>query len=287
MTRRGPSLPGRRLWLEEQRDQALRDLVDLDEQVAAGELRPAEAEPLRRRYERAAAEAITLLDRSLAAQEADVPPVPVRGWRAARVRTVTMTAVALIVALLAVALVLPGTVQQRPAGGFVSGNEALQTPQTSAAPPSPAPGGRDLSKVGDAEMEQLVDANPEVLGMRLALARRYTERGEYARAVPHYIWVLRRDQDNAEALAHLGWVFLQLGMPARAERLIDRSLERNGKVADTWWFKANARLFGASDPQGAIQALRRMQRLRLGREVRQQVQRMLTVAEQKVRDAKR
>lgn len=277
MTGSRPGVADSRARLEEQRDQALRDLVELDQQVAEGELRPAEAEPLRLRYERSAAEAITLLGAAEGPPAGDERPARQRRMPARRGRVMAVLG-ALAAGLVVVAVLLGAALQQRPSGGFVSGNEAVGLPSPTSTGSALARG-RDLSKVSDAELERVVAANPGVLGMRLALARRYTEQGKYDRAVAHYGWVLRRYPGNPEALAHLGWVLLQMGAPARAERLIDRSLARDPAAADTWWFKANARLYGASDPAGSIRALRRMQRLPLGPSVRRQVQTMLDQAQ--------
>lgn len=112
--------------LEELRDQALRDLAELDRQVAGGEIPPGVATGLRRRYEATAARALAALDAP--AQ----PATSVTRARPSRARIVAYALTALA-AVLAVAVLLPRYVAQRPAGGFVTGNEVTQA-QPGASP---------------------------------------------------------------------------------------------------------------------------------------------------------
>lgn len=264
-----------RASLEQQRDQALRDLLELDQQVAAGEVPSAAAEGLRRRYERSAAEALALL----AGEGQSARPGGRRrpSWRAG------VYAAAALAAVVALAVVLPPALQARPAGGFVTGNEALAPVASPSAPPSSAPSappaGRDLSKVSDAEMEAVVAANPEVIGMRLALAQRYLEQGDFDKALPHYRQVLERQPRNAPALASLGWLLLQSGDGEAAASYAERAVESDPASPEVWWVQANIRLYGQDDPAGAVEALQRMQRLPLDPTVAQQVSALLAQAQ--------
>lgn len=249
-----------RARMEQQRDQALRDLLELEQQVRAGEVPPGPAAKLRRRYERAAAEALTLLDGTETVRSAT--PRRKFTWRA------VVYGAGGLAALVALAVVLPPALQERPDGGFVTGNEVIQA--SPAPQPTSSATGRDLSEVSDAEMEQVVAANPDVVGMRLALAERYRDQREYDNAVPHYREVLEREPGNAEALASLGWIVLMLDDPGEASRLADQALERDPTLPLGWWLQANVRLYGQNDPDGALEALRRMQELPLGPELQSQ-----------------
>ncbi len=249
-----------RARMEQQRDQALRDLLELEQQVRAGEVPPGPAAELRRRYERAAAEALALLDDTETIESAR--PRRKLTWRA------VVYGAGGFAALVALAVVLPPALQERPEGGFVTGNEVTQVgpaPQPTASAP-----GRDLSRVSDTEMEQVIAANPNVVGMRLALAQRYRDKGEFDNAVPHYREVLGREPGNAEALASLGWILLMLDDPVEASRFADQALERDPTLPLGWWLQANVLLYGQDDPDGAIEALRRMQELPLEPEVQDQ-----------------
>ena len=260
---------------DQRRSRALQDLVDLDRQVAAGELTEDEAEPLRHRYERAAADAMAEMTPAVQKEQP-----PQSGGGRSRVRVVCGVAAAVAVAAIAV-LLLPRFVGGRPQGGFATGNEVRGT--ASASPvPSTAPG-RDLSKVSDAEMEAVIAANPDVLEMRLALAQRYTDKGRYDQAVVQYLVVLQRDAGNAEAQAHLGWAMLQVGRPQDALPLVDQALRTQPAMLHALWFKANILLYGNSDPVGAIDVLHTMQRESLNPEVSKQVTDLLAVAAAKRR----
>lgn len=268
MTAPGPDQGPGRLQLEQQRDQALRDLLELEQQVRAGEVPPGPAQALRQRYERSAAEALVLLDGQGPVEEAGGRAGPMWRWG--------LYGAGAVAAVLALVVVLPPALQERPVGGFVTGNEAFDSP---AATPLPAPAGRDLSKVSDEEMEAVVAANPEIVGMRLALAGRYLEQGAYDKALPHYRQVLEREPDNALALASLGWVLLQLGDATAATSFVDQALAREPTLPMAWWVQANIRLYDGQDPQGAVESLQRMQQLPLQAEVEQQVATLLAQAQ--------
>ena len=222
--------------LEERRDLAVRDLVELDDQIAIGEISQAHAQGMRARFEAEAATALQALA-ELDEQPAKQPASPSvrRRWpvRLAGVAT------AIVVGLSAVVM-LPGAVADRPAGGFVTGNEATA--------------GRDLDGVTNAEMEAVVADNPDVVPMRLRLAHRYLDAGDYTRAFEHYSAVLDR-QDDPVALSHLGWVVFNQGEAALAEQLVTASLDLRAGEPEALWFLANIRLLGTGDPSGAIEAI--------------------------------
>ncbi|MDX8143206.1 hypothetical protein SK854_13850 [Lentzea sp. BCCO 10_0061] len=181
--------------IEERRDQALRDIVDLERQVEAGEIPPAAAQRLRDEYEAVAAAAIRQLE----------SPVARRARRQGRRGPAIAYVVAAVVALFVVVVLLPDQLGERPAGGAVSGNEVLQQPS------------RDLSAVTDEEMEQVIAANPGVAGMRLALVRRYVAAGAYDKAAAHLEILLQKetaDQDRANALSVVDDVLRRDGVPA-------------------------------------------------------------------------
>ncbi|MHB1235591.1 MAG: tetratricopeptide repeat protein [Microbacteriaceae bacterium] len=261
--------------LEQRRDQALRDLVELTEQRRRGELSTDVEAGLRRSYEQEAAAAIAALDRLPMAEE----PVETRrrlgnaGVRLPlrlhpRQLLYALGALALVVA----AVIVPGYVLGRPAGGFVTGNEALQgSSRTRGTDPTSAPQ-VDLTKVTDKEFEAIVQANPDAVGMRLVLADRYITEGRYDLAAVHYQKVLEKDPANAVAEAHLGWIMLQLDRPTEAARLVDQALATDPKQLEALWFKANILLYGKNDPQGALNVLDTMRaRQDLSTEVLSQV----------------
>lgn len=250
--------------LEQERDQALRDLVDLERQVAEGEIPGELAGRLRQQYERRAAEALALLETEADSPE-PVSPTPRRGTRARWAAYAIAVAVALFAAFL-----LPGYLGERPIGGAVTGNEALgSTAPDGRADTTP----RDLSTVTNEEMEAVVADNPEVIDMRLALAQRYLDEGEYVDAARHLLVALDQEPRNVEAQAHYGWLLLQLGEPEQAMEYVDGALTQDPRSVEGLWFKANIAFFGLSDPAAATAALEQLrQRPDLAPEVRNQVE---------------
>ncbi|MDQ2791020.1 MAG: hypothetical protein DLM60_05060 [Pseudonocardiales bacterium] len=110
-----------RVRLEELRDQALRDLIELDRQVGDAEIPPNAAAALRRGYEVTAARALAALDLTAPSTTTATRVRP----RLSRARIVAYALTALA-AVVAAAVLLPQFVAQRPAGGFVTGNEVAQ-----------------------------------------------------------------------------------------------------------------------------------------------------------------
>jgi tetratricopeptide (TPR) repeat protein len=254
-----------RTRLEQERDQALRDLVDLDRQVTRGDIPGELAERLRQQYERRAADALALLETD-ADPAGPASPAALRGTRARW----AAYAVAGAVALFATVVLLPGYLGERPAGGAVTGNEALgSTAPDGGAGTAP----RDLSAVTNEEMEAVVTDNPEVIDMRLALAQRYLDGGEYADAARHYLVALDQEPRNVEAQAHYGWLLLQLDEAEQAMEYVDGALAQDPRSVEGLWFKANIAFFGLSDPAAATAVLDQLrQRPDLTPELRNQVE---------------
>ncbi|QGK70251.1 tetratricopeptide repeat protein [Allosaccharopolyspora coralli] len=197
--------------LEDFRNQVLRDIVELDRQVDEGEIPEATAERLRAEYENSAAEVLEALETlDDGAQR--------HGGSASKTAHRVVYVASGVAAVLAVGVFLPQFVADRPENGFVSGNEVNQ----SSSSPAPAPP-RDLSTVTDEEMEQVIARNPEVVGMRLALAERYLEQGNYDKAAEHYGVALKQQPDNPKVLAESGRLLLAQGKPTEAAEFAARA----------------------------------------------------------------
>lgn len=235
-------MTSRRATLEEQRDLALQDLADLEDQVDAGELDPGTAARLRCRYEADAAAALRALADLDAPDDSpeDLPPQRQRRRRG----LAAATALAAVMAVGAT-IALPRFLTERPDGGFVTGNEAVSG------------GGRDLAQVTTEEMEQVVAANPDVVPMRLRLAHRYLDDGQMRDAFDHYMAVLEREP-HPEAMSHLGWIVFHDGDADLALRLLEASRERDPDDAETLWFLANVHLYGRGDADAAVPLLERL-----------------------------
>ena len=93
--------------------------------------------------------------------------------------------------------------------------------------------GDELSDVSNETMEAVIAANadhPQVNGMRLALADRYYQAGDYSAAFPHYLAVAESDiasrPEMVTSLVRLGWMAYEgNGATDTALRLFDEALE--------------------------------------------------------------
>jgi tetratricopeptide (TPR) repeat protein len=87
-------------------------------------------------------------------------------------------------------------------------------------------------------MESVVAANPGVIPMRLALARRYLEAGDFDKALDHYFVILEVEQ-NPEALANIGWMTHLSGRPDIAVGYVEAALERDPTSLTAHWYVGN------------------------------------------------
>lgn len=221
-----------RYQLEERRDQAASDLADLDEQVASGELDQTTASRLRARYQ---AELISL-GAQVEAAPLDEPASPGRS-----VGRVVAGSLLVIAATIGIVFLAAQAIDDREPGGFATGSIE----------------DRDLSEVSTAEMERVVEDFPNVVGMRLALAGRYFQSGQFSLALPHYFTVLDQDPTNPEALASMGWMVYVAdpGQSTTAAAYLERSLAASPGYGDAMFYLANVRLYGLDDPAGARELL--------------------------------
>ena len=130
-------------------------------------------------------------------------------------------------------------------GGFVTGN--TETPV-------------DLSEVTNDQMEAVIAANPDVPGigpMRLSLADRYFEAGEFSNALPHYLGALDGDLDRtrrARALARVGWMSFESGNAGVARSYLDEALTMDDRYAEAHLF-VGLLLLAEEDASGALEHL--------------------------------
>ena len=112
----------------------------------------------------------------------------------------------------------------------------------------------DLSTITNEEMEVVVAQNPDIVAMRLALARRYFEEGEFDKALDHYFEVLDREQ-HPEALANVGWMTYLSGRPDIAAGYVELALERQTDFLAARWFLGNIYVsLGRSDEAAILLA---------------------------------
>ena len=192
-TRRWSSAPARsrgsdvseqeaREHLEAERDFLLRSLDDLEAEREAGGIDDESYARLHDDYTARAAAAIRALRDGVDARPV-ATPVP---WRRRLLVGGVIGAFAIVAAV-----ALAAALGARLPGDLASGNEANDSPATPASDRRAA-------------LEATVEANPDDIGARIALARFLESDGDLAGALAQYDEVTARDPTNAEALAQSG-----------------------------------------------------------------------------------
>ena len=109
-------------------------------------------------------------------------------------------------------------------------------------------------------MEAVIAANldhPQINGMRLALAERYFEAGDFRSAFPHYLAVAESEistgSEAAAALTRLGWMaFDGNGEVATANRLLDQALAMQPGYPVALYLKGRVQWCGTGDAEAAV-----------------------------------
>jgi cytochrome c-type biogenesis protein CcmH/NrfG len=141
-------------------------------------------------------------------------------------------------------------------------------------------GEEDLSDVSNETMEAVIAANaddPQINGMRLALAERYFDAGDYQAAFPHYLEVAEdpeaSDPEAITALVRLGWMaFDGNGEVETATRLIDEALAIDPGSQLALYVRARVLWCGSGDSEQAVATFEDLlDRPDLAEETREQV----------------
>ncbi|HLF60296.1 MAG TPA: cytochrome c-type biogenesis protein CcmH [Acidimicrobiia bacterium] len=117
----------------------------------------------------------------------------------------------------------------------------------------------DLADVSNETMEAVIAANLDnaaINGMRLALAERYYEEGDYRAAFPHYLAVAESTEatnvEAAAALTRLGWMAYEgNGEVETAIRLLDQALAIEPGSPVALYLKGRVKWCGAGDAETA------------------------------------
>ncbi len=215
--------PGRR----EQIDLIIEELAELDQQLADGDIDEETANTLAVRYRSQIAELREGVEAPVARDAGTGGDSDVPGRRRLSGRALAGAAI-VGVAIVAIAVFAVISLDARETAGA----EGLAGDVLSGGAPI------DLATITDEQMEQVVASNPDVVGMRLALARRYFEAGTFDKALDHYFEVLDRES-HPEALANIGWMTYLSNRPDVAVGYLEAALERDPDYLPAQWFIAN------------------------------------------------
>lgn len=200
------------------------ELADLDAQIADGEIDVETADRLRSSY---VSELDAAIERrsSVADEGVTESGEPVAGRRLSRRSIIGTAAVAIAIVVIGISAAVSLT------SSSPSGVEGLVEDVFGSE-------GRNLSEVSNEEMEAVVAASPSVIPMRLALARRYFEAGEFDKALDHYFVILDVER-NPEALANVGWMTYLSGRPDVAAGYVEAALESDPTFLTAHWYIGN------------------------------------------------
>jgi cytochrome c-type biogenesis protein CcmH/NrfG len=250
------------------RRELLRQLRDLDDDLAAGKLTNTDHVRLRGPVEREAAAVLRRVRTqgraagtgSVTANERSgsttSPPPQGRdtdgGARQWRRRTVTLLALA------GGLILLVGAVTSRGAGQTISGDPvagataAAGSPSDAAAASEPgqqSPTPEQLAAI-DAALAQ-VKRSPKDVSAHLALADAYAAGGASQLAAVEYLAVTRLDPTNAEANTNLALLAFEVGRTAQGKTMVDRVLAAHPNYPEGLYVRGLILLMGLRQPRAA------------------------------------
>ena len=122
---------------------------------------------------------------------------------------------------------------------------------------------QNLEDVSNETMEAVIAANlddPQISGMRLALAERYFSTGDYRSAFPHYLAVAESEESSGpqviEALVRLGWMAWDGNAEIEpALGMFDRALSLDPDSSTALYLKAKVIWCGKGDFEEAAKLL--------------------------------
>lgn len=243
--------------LEERRVQVARDLAELEEQVAEGEVAPETADRLHDVYTTELLE----IEEALSLIAASEPETPVtdevtaasgdsgldtHARRGPGFSTRAAVGAALLLGVITALIVWAG-------GGF-----PLPGSQDDVASPGvTVPGGPiDIAAMSTAELEAMLAEFPASVEVRLALADRHLAEGDTEGAIEHYAAVAEGDDatplERSRALARIGYLAYATGQLESARQSLMESLELNENNTESALYLGYVLLNGFNAPQAAI-----------------------------------
>ena len=238
--------------LEERRIQVARDLAELEEQVADGEVETETAERLREVYSSELLEIDEALALIPVAEPVSVDAVDATDatettgtdHRSVGFSTKAAVGAAALLAVITGLIVWAG-------GGF-----ALPGSQDEAGPGITIPAGPlDLAAMSTVELEANLEQFPASVDVRLELADRHLAEGDTEGAIEHYAAVAEGDDatplERSRALARIGYLAYATGQLESARQTLMESLELNENNTESALYLGYVLLNGFDAPRAA------------------------------------
>ncbi len=264
---------GREQLLERKRA-ALRTLRELQFEHDSGHVSDTDYADLRARYEGETAAVLTDLDR-LGPAPALAPVAPVaaapanrRGWR--HPFAIGAAAVALVVFGVTLGVGIVRYTEPEPMAGVpAAGSRPLA---------SLTPGAADGGEAPSAANAPRGPVTPEMLAGMLRAARASLFEGRYSEALAAYQAVHKRDQNNVDAITHMGLIAAIGGHPDAALQTFERALAIDPNYPPALLYRGQVLLESKKDTAGAIKSWEQFVKVAPPGEDRDRVSRMLADA---------
>jgi len=270
---------------DDRRRELLRQLCDLDDDLAAGKLTQADHARLRAPVEREAAAVLLPGPRAESGEKAGpreskgaVPPglrseersderrgkaAPKgarrrAGGKTERWRRWAVTLLALAGAAATITILLAGAVSSRHPGQTITGNSVPGAAPVAGSPGGSAPASQSghksptpqqLAAVAAAEAQ--VKQNPKDVSAHLALADAYAAAGASQLAAVEYLAVTRLDPTNAVANTNLALLAFEVGRAAQGKAMVNRVLAANPNYPEALYVRGLINLMGLRRPKAA------------------------------------
>jgi hypothetical protein len=256
---------------DDRRRELLRQLRDLDDDLATGKLTADDHVRLRDPVEREAAAVLRRKSGAPASgagvaaaspRSGSPAPGPPRGRTArggaGRWSRWTVALLALAGAAAGVVMLLVGAVSFRLPGQTITGNSVAGAAPVAGSPGGPAPAaqsGRTSPTPGQlaavAAAEAQVKQDPKNVSAHLALAEAYAAAGASQLAAVEYLAVTRLDPANAEANTNLALLAFEVGRPSQGKAMVDRVLAADPRYPAALYVRGLINLMGLRRPRAA------------------------------------
>ena len=256
---------------DDRRRELLRQLRDLDDDLAAGKLTADDHARLRDPVEREAADVLRRKAQVPAGGTAVVTQAPRSGSAtqgprqgrgagagARRWSRRTATLLALAGAAAGVAILLVGAVSARRPGQTITGNSVAGAGPVAASPAGSAPAAKTSGKqptqqqlAAVAAAQAQVKQHPEDVSAHLTLAEAYAAAGAGQLAAVEFLAVTRLDPANAEANTNLALLAFEVGRAAQGKTMVDRVLAADPKYPEALYVRGLINLMGLRQPRAA------------------------------------
>jgi cytochrome c-type biogenesis protein CcmH/NrfG len=258
---------------EVRRRELLRQLRDLDDDLAAGKLADADHVRLREPVEREAAAVLRRIKTqgrtagsgnvrsgsgSGSAKASPPPQGRGAGAGARRWRRRTVVLLALAAGLASVTILLVGAISPRSGGQAISGDPVPGAAVSGGSPSDGASASDTWQQSATPEQLTAIDAavdrvrqDPKDVSGHLALADAYATAGASQLAAVEYLAVAQLDPANAEANTYLALLAFEAGQATQGKTMVDRVLAAHPKYPEALYVRGLILLMALRQPQAA------------------------------------